>query len=83
MWKGWALFSGSVCNHFRSSAIAWSGSMFVYIESASDVKRYAALDSGLSFVVVFVSLLSPVEGFLHVLSLVCLVEHLAILRGKM
>ena len=49
MWKGCALFSGSVCNHFRSSAIAWSGSMCVYIESTSDVKRYAALGSGLSF----------------------------------
>ena len=49
VWNGCSLFSGSVCNHFRSSVIAWSGSMFVYIESASDVKRYAALGSGLSF----------------------------------
>ena len=49
MWKGWALFSEIMCNHFCSSVIAWSGSMFVYIESTSDVKRKTAFGSGMSF----------------------------------
>ena len=80
--EGLGAVSGSVCNHFCSSAIAWSGSMLVYIESASGVKRYVDFGSRLSFVIFFGDLLSLEEGFLHVLSQVCLVVHLAILRGR-